>query len=167
MRPRHRELRLNTVEADLKCLSITVAIARDNLGGAAGCGVGEGAVGLFAADQALARWLTQQLEDHLSYLRADLGRNRTPLAPRSARHTAPMPRPPEPGDSHSRARFVIRRSSHSIHSPARTAHHPAVAALSIMSTHPRTLPAALAAGTACRLAPEHESVAFTVVSSCR
>ena len=52
----------------------TVAIARDNLSGAAGPDAGDGESGLFAADQALARWLIQQLDDDLCYLRIDLAR---------------------------------------------------------------------------------------------
>jgi hypothetical protein len=70
------EIRLGALEADLERLSTTVAIARDNLSAAAGPDAGEGPAGLFATDQALGCWLTQQLEDHLRYLRTDLGQTR-------------------------------------------------------------------------------------------
>jgi predicted nucleotide-binding protein len=81
-RLRAEEIRLGALEADLERLSTTVAIARDNLGAAAGddAGAGDagagGGAGLFATDQALGRWLTQQVEDHLKYLRTDLGQTR-------------------------------------------------------------------------------------------
>jgi predicted nucleotide-binding protein len=75
-RLRAEEVRLNALEADLEALSNTVSIARGNLDAAVGRGTGEGATDLFSADQALARWLTQQLEDYLKYLRTDLGRTR-------------------------------------------------------------------------------------------
>lgn len=75
-RLRGEENRLQTLEADLENLSRTVAIARDNAGGAIGPDVGEGVVGMFAADEALAGWLTQQLDDYLGYLRTDLRQTR-------------------------------------------------------------------------------------------
>lgn len=75
-RLRGEENRLQALEADLERLSRTVAIARDNAAGAAGPEAGEGAAGMFVADQALARWLTQQLDDYLGYLRIDLGQTR-------------------------------------------------------------------------------------------
>jgi predicted nucleotide-binding protein len=75
-RLRAEEVRLNALEADLEALSNTVSIARGNLDVAVGRGTGEGATDLFSADQALARWLTQQLEDYLKYLRTDLGQTR-------------------------------------------------------------------------------------------
>jgi len=75
-RLRAEENRLQALEADLERLSRTVAIARGNAASAAGPDTAEGAAGLFAADQALAGWLTQQLDDHLGYLRIDLGQTR-------------------------------------------------------------------------------------------
>jgi len=75
-RLRAEEVRLRALEADLERLSTTVAIARDNLGTVAGHDAGEGAAGLFATDQALGRWLTQQVDDHLKYLQIDLGQTR-------------------------------------------------------------------------------------------
>jgi predicted nucleotide-binding protein len=71
-RLRDQENQLKDLEADLERMRYTVEIARDNLRGAAGPDVGQDASGLFAADQALGRWLTQQLDDHLSYLRIDI-----------------------------------------------------------------------------------------------
>jgi predicted nucleotide-binding protein len=75
-RLREVEVRLGALEADLERLSTTVAIARDNLSVVARPDAGPGAVGLFGTDQALGGWLTQQLEDHLRYLRTDLGQTR-------------------------------------------------------------------------------------------
>ena len=75
-RLRAEEHRLSVLENDLEELSVTAAMARDNLAAAAGRDAVDGAVGLFASDQALARWLTQQLEDDLNYLRIDLSRTR-------------------------------------------------------------------------------------------
>jgi predicted nucleotide-binding protein len=75
-RLRGEEGRLRALEAGLERLSRTVAIARDNLGGASGPDAGAGAGGIFAADQALARWLTLQIDDYLGYLRIDLDQTR-------------------------------------------------------------------------------------------
>jgi Predicted nucleotide-binding protein containing TIR-like domain len=90
-RLRAEEARLSALEADLETLGNTVSIARGNLQDAANRSAGEtaaseyavgenanrGAPGtLFAADQALARWLSQQVEDALTYLRIDLGQTR-------------------------------------------------------------------------------------------
>lgn len=71
-RLRAEEVRLTALQAGLQRLSTTVSVARGNLAGEAG----EGAVGLFATDQALARWLTLQVDDYLSYLRTDLAQTR-------------------------------------------------------------------------------------------
>jgi predicted nucleotide-binding protein len=67
-----QENRLKDLGADLERMRQTVDIARDNLRAAAGPDAGQDASGLFAADQALGHWLTQQLDDHLSYLRIDI-----------------------------------------------------------------------------------------------
>jgi predicted nucleotide-binding protein len=75
-RLRGEEDRLKALEADLERLSRTVTIARDNLVGASGPDAGAGAQGIFAADQALGRWLTLQIDDYLGYLRIDLGQTR-------------------------------------------------------------------------------------------
>jgi predicted nucleotide-binding protein len=71
-----QEDRLKSLEADLERMVRTVAIARDNLSGAAGPDAGDDESGLFAADQALARWLIQQLDDDLCYLRIDLAQTK-------------------------------------------------------------------------------------------
>jgi predicted nucleotide-binding protein len=73
-RLRAEEARLNTLGADLERLGNTVSIAHGNLDTAAGTDAG--AAGMFAADQALAGWLSQQTEDYLRYLRADLEETR-------------------------------------------------------------------------------------------
>jgi predicted nucleotide-binding protein len=74
------EGRLNTLEGDLKRLSITASMARGNLAAVAGRDAAAGAHGLFASDQALARWLTQQVQDYLGYLRIDLDQTRRTCA---------------------------------------------------------------------------------------
>jgi hypothetical protein len=71
-RLRKQENRLKDLGDDLERMGYTVGIALDNLRGAAGPDAGPDASGLFAADQALGRWLAQQLDDHLSYLRIDI-----------------------------------------------------------------------------------------------
>ncbi|HUY46731.1 MAG TPA: CATRA conflict system CASPASE/TPR repeat-associated protein [Streptosporangiaceae bacterium] len=68
------ETRLTNLEADLARLRQTVSSALGNLSAAAGPDAGNNATGMFAADQALARWLTEQVEDDLNYVRIDLGR---------------------------------------------------------------------------------------------
>jgi len=93
-RLRDQENRLKDLEADLERMRHTVDIARDNLRGAAGPDVGQDASGLFAADQALGRWLTQQLDDHLSYLRIDIAQ--TSRARESTAEELARPAPPEP-----------------------------------------------------------------------
>ena len=75
-RLRAEETRLMSVEANLTKMSTTVGIADGNLRAAASRDGGQGAVGLYAADQDLALWLTQQVEDDLAYLRADIVRTR-------------------------------------------------------------------------------------------
>jgi predicted nucleotide-binding protein len=75
-RLRAEETRLMSLEASLAKMSTTVGIAGGNLRAAADRDGGEGAVGLYAADQELALWLSQQVEDDLAYLRADLVRTR-------------------------------------------------------------------------------------------
>jgi predicted nucleotide-binding protein len=73
-RLRAEEARLNALKADLERLGTTVSIAHGNLDAAAGTDAG--AAGMFAADQALAGWLSQQTEDYLGYLRTDLEETR-------------------------------------------------------------------------------------------
>lgn len=75
-RLRGEEGRLKALEADLGRLSRTVTIARDNLQGVPGSDADVGAAGMFAADRALARWLTLQIDDYLGYLRIDLDQTR-------------------------------------------------------------------------------------------
>lgn len=68
------ETRLTNLEADLARLRQTVSSALGNLSAAAAPDAGNNATGMFAADQALGRWLAEQAEDDLSYARIDLGR---------------------------------------------------------------------------------------------
>jgi predicted nucleotide-binding protein len=75
-RLRGEERRLQALEADLDRLKQTVAIACDNLSAAAGPDAGQDGTGMFASDRDLARWLSQQLDDDLGYLRIDLGQTR-------------------------------------------------------------------------------------------
>jgi predicted nucleotide-binding protein len=111
------ENRLKDLRADLERMRHTVDIGRDNLRAAAGPDAGQDASGLFAADQALGRWLTQQLDDHLSYLRIDIdqtGRARENTAGELARSARPEPARLSPGapgttgaDVTSRRVFVV------------------------------------------------------------
>jgi predicted nucleotide-binding protein len=71
-RLRTEESRLAHLEADMARLSQTTAVINANLSAAAASDVGSG--GMFAADQALARWLLRQIEDDLAYVRIDLAR---------------------------------------------------------------------------------------------
>jgi predicted nucleotide-binding protein len=73
-RLRAEEARLANLEGELARLRQTVAISAGNLAAVPGCEASSGAGGIVAADQALARWLAQQVEDDLSYLRIDLSR---------------------------------------------------------------------------------------------
>jgi predicted nucleotide-binding protein len=75
-RLRAEEARLTGLDADLSRLGRTVSIAQRNLGNIPGCGASDSSAGMFAADQALAHWLTEQIEGDLSYLEIDLGRTR-------------------------------------------------------------------------------------------
>jgi predicted nucleotide-binding protein len=75
-RLRAEEARLTVLDGDLSRLGRTVSIAQRNLGTIPGCGASDSSAGMFAADQALARWLTEQIEGDLSYLEIDLGRTR-------------------------------------------------------------------------------------------
>jgi predicted nucleotide-binding protein len=61
-------VRLTQLKTDLAHLSGTVASARHNLTSVPGCPGEDGAEGLFAADQELARWLTGQAADDLRYV---------------------------------------------------------------------------------------------------
>jgi predicted nucleotide-binding protein len=74
-RLRAEEARLALLEADLSRLRQTVSIAQRNLGTFPGCGAGDSSAGMFAADQTLGRWLTEQIASELDYLKID--RNRT------------------------------------------------------------------------------------------
>jgi predicted nucleotide-binding protein len=73
-RLRAEEARLTQLEADLSRFRQTVLIAQRNLGNVPGCGAGDSRAGMFAADQGLARWLTDQTESELGYLKIDLSR---------------------------------------------------------------------------------------------
>jgi predicted nucleotide-binding protein len=73
-RLRAGEARLTLLQADLSRLRQTVSIARRNLGTVPGCGAGDSSAEMFVADQALARWLTEQIEGDLNYLGIDLSR---------------------------------------------------------------------------------------------
>jgi predicted nucleotide-binding protein len=75
-RLRAEEARLTVLDRDLSRLGRTVSIAQRNLGNIPGCGASDSSAGMFAADQALARWLAEQIEGDLSYLEIDLGRTR-------------------------------------------------------------------------------------------
>jgi predicted nucleotide-binding protein len=75
-RLRAQEVHLRALVADLERLSNTVTIAHANLGRAAEGDASAGEAGMFAADQALARWLTGQLGDYLSYTRTDFAQTR-------------------------------------------------------------------------------------------
>jgi predicted nucleotide-binding protein len=73
-RLRAEEARLTVLNGDLSRLGQTVSFAQRNLGTIPGCGASDSSAGLFAADQALARWLAEQIEGDLKYLQIDLGR---------------------------------------------------------------------------------------------
>ena len=75
-RLRAEELRLGGLKADLTRLGETVSSARSNIDAVPGCSTSDGAAGMFAADQSLARWLTGQIKDDLTYLMIDLSRVR-------------------------------------------------------------------------------------------
>lgn len=68
------EIRLANLRAELESLRRTVSIARSNMTAVPGCEARHGAGGIFAADQELAQWLTDQVDDDLAYLDIDLGR---------------------------------------------------------------------------------------------
>jgi predicted nucleotide-binding protein len=108
-RLRDQENHLKDLEDDLERMRRTVDIARDNLRGSAGPDADREASGLFAADQALGRWLAQQLDDHLSYLRIDIAqtsRTRESTAEELAR---PAPPGVSPGGSGATGADVTRR----------------------------------------------------------
>lgn len=73
-RLRAEEIRLALLETELARLRQTISFAQRNLSTIPGCGAADDSAGMFAADQALARWLAEQLEGDLSYLRIDLNR---------------------------------------------------------------------------------------------
>jgi predicted nucleotide-binding protein len=79
-RLRGEEVRLTALMSDLARLRETTASARHNLGLVPGCAAAgaaaAGAAGVFAADRALARWLTEQAGDDLAYAEIDLGQVR-------------------------------------------------------------------------------------------
>jgi predicted nucleotide-binding protein len=76
-RLRAEEARLKLLETDLAHLGQTVSIAQGNLAAQPGCGVDERPVGLFAADQSLARWMTGQIKSDRDYLQLQLDRTRS------------------------------------------------------------------------------------------
>lgn len=107
-----QENRLKDLGADLERMRHTVDIGRDNLRAAAGPDAGQDTPGLFAADQALGRWLTQQLDDHLGYLRIDIaqtGRARENTAEELARSAPPEPASFSPGAPGTTGADVTRR----------------------------------------------------------
>jgi predicted nucleotide-binding protein len=65
----NEEFRLKNLTAELARLARTVAIAESNLAELPDSASGGG---MFAADQALARWMATQVEDDLGYLKIDL-----------------------------------------------------------------------------------------------
>lgn len=76
-RLRAEEARLKLLETDLADLGETVSIAQRNLAAQPGCGPADGPVGLFAADQSLARWLTGQINSDRYYLQVQLDRTKS------------------------------------------------------------------------------------------
>jgi predicted nucleotide-binding protein len=75
-RLRAEEARLKLLETDLASLGKTVSIAHRNLAAQPGCGA-DGPIGLFAADQSLAHWLTGQINSDRDYLQIQLERTRS------------------------------------------------------------------------------------------
>lgn len=75
-RLRAEEAKMADLQSDLARLNETVIIARANLAVAPGAQSGAEATGIFAADQALAGWLTGQIEHDLRYVTIDLDRIR-------------------------------------------------------------------------------------------
>lgn len=75
-RLRTEETKMVGLQAELARLGETVRIARANLSSVPGSQNGAGTSGIFAADQALARWLTDQIDHDLSYVTIDLDRIR-------------------------------------------------------------------------------------------
>jgi predicted nucleotide-binding protein len=73
-RLRAEENQLATLKAGLAQLSHTVSIAQRNLAMIPGCEPRGDGRGMFAADHALARWLTGQAENDLHYLQIELDR---------------------------------------------------------------------------------------------
>jgi predicted nucleotide-binding protein len=71
-RLRAEEARLIRLKGDLCRLRETGSSARSNIDAVPGCSPSDATAGMFAADQALARWLTGQVEDDLTYLMIDL-----------------------------------------------------------------------------------------------
>jgi predicted nucleotide-binding protein len=71
-RMRAEEAGLLRMKADLARLGQTIASARHNIAAIPGCAADGAGAGMFDADRELARWLTDQAGDDLSYVTIDL-----------------------------------------------------------------------------------------------